>query len=227
MESWDDDNFEPEVKVIVPTAATNKWEGEDEDDDIKDSWEDEDEEKTKEEPSEKAVQKAKKKSLAERLAEKQKLKIEELERRRAAAENDDDEVSAEEKLRMQKESDLKLALETTFGDAETLSDCPTTLEEFDEYANALIRKIQPLTKSTEFPNFAENLVRDLCATLSSLDIKKIRNTIDNLYLEKQKVEKGDKTKKNKGKGKVKLKVEDSNQYSAYAVDQYDDYDDFM
>lgn len=46
--------------------------------------------------------------------------------------------------------------------------------------------------------------------MSSLDIKKIRNTIDNLYLEKQKVEKGDKTKKNKGKGKVKLKVEDSN-----------------
>lgn len=46
--------------------------------------------------------------------------------------------------------------------------------------------------------------------VSSLDIKKIKNTLDNLYLEKQKIEKGEKTKKNKGKGKAKLKLEGEN-----------------
>lgn len=47
-------------------------------------------------------------------------------------------------------------------------------------------------------------------TVNSADIKKIRNTLDNLYLEKQKMEKGDKAKKNKGKGKAKLKMEGEN-----------------
>lgn len=46
--------------------------------------------------------------------------------------------------------------------------------------------------------------------MSSLDIKKIKNTLDNLYLEKQKIEKGEKPKKSKGKGKAKLKMEGDN-----------------
>jgi translation initiation factor 3 subunit J len=62
--------------------------------------------------------------------------------------------------------------------------------------------------------------------VSSLDIKKIKNTLDNLYLEKQKIEKGEKTRKNKGKGKAKLKLDDGNPLSAY-VNDYDDFDDFM
>lgn len=46
--------------------------------------------------------------------------------------------------------------------------------------------------------------------MPSQDIRRIKNSLDNLYLEKQKIEKGDKAKKNKGKGKVKLKVDDPN-----------------
>ena len=46
--------------------------------------------------------------------------------------------------------------------------------------------------------------------MPSGDIKKIKTTIDNLYLEKQKIEKGEKTKKNKGKGKAKLKMDNEN-----------------
>ena len=45
--------------------------------------------------------------------------------------------------------------------------------------------------------------------MNSGDIKKIKNTLDNLYLEKQKIEKGDKAKK-KGKGKAKLRLEGDN-----------------
>lgn len=77
------------------------------------------------------------------------------------------------------------------------------------------------------------------------DIKKIKTTIDNLYLEKQKIEKGEKAKKNKGKGKAKLKMDNENvsllhncglckydfislqQFSAYVDDDYNDYHDFM
>jgi len=231
MESWDDDNFEaPEIKV--QPVASNKWEGEDEDDDVKDCWEDEEEENDKSSKSDDApvaVAKPKKKTLQERIAEKERLKREELERRLKEQEED---ITPEERLRRQKESDLKLALETTFVDENNTdlgidSLVPTTKAEFDDLANALNKKITPLSKSIEYPGFAENLVRSICATLTSHDVKKIKTTIDNMYLEKQKMEKGDKTKKNKGKGKVKLKVEDSNQYSAYAVEEYDDFDDFM
>lgn len=47
-------------------------------------------------------------------------------------------------------------------------------------------------------------------SVSSFDIKRVKNTLDNLYLEKQKIEKGDKSKKSKGKGKAKLKMDDGN-----------------
>lgn len=51
----------------------------------------------------------------------------------------------------------------------------------------------------------------LCYAVTSNDIKKIKTTIDNMFLEKQKLEKGDKAKsKGKGKGKAKLKLEDEN-----------------
>ncbi|XP_008486813.1 eukaryotic translation initiation factor 3 subunit J-like [Diaphorina citri] len=52
--------------------------------------------------------------------------------------------------------------------------------------------------------------------------------LDNMYIEKQKLEKGDKPKK-KGKGKAKLKVEGDgavfDEYSAYSID--DTFDDFI
>lgn len=47
--------------------------------------------------------------------------------------------------------------------------------------------------------------------MSSADIKRIKLTVDNLYIEKQKAEKNEKSKKpSKGKGKAKLKLEGEN-----------------
>ncbi|XP_060525515.1 eukaryotic translation initiation factor 3 subunit J [Cylas formicarius] len=236
MESWDDEDFEP-PRVVT---SNNKWEGEDEDDDVKESWEDEDEEKKEKEEEEKKAaeaKKLKKKSLAEKLAEKERLKQEEFERR--LKEQQEEEISPEEKIRMQKESDLKLALETTFGmkggGAEVKEvggiKLPSSKEELEEFTETLSKNLLPLSKSADYVNFVEELTRNLCAPMSSLDIKKIKNTLDNLYLEKQKIEKGDKAKKNKGKGKAKLKLEgDNHQLSAYVNDysnDFDDYDDFM
>ncbi|XP_056647017.1 eukaryotic translation initiation factor 3 subunit J isoform X2 [Diorhabda sublineata] len=231
MESWDEDTFEPTVPSVVPVAS-NKWEGEDEEEDVKESWEDEDEEKKEEIKVETEPKKPKKKPLAEKIAEKERLKREEMERRlREEAEED---ISPEEKLRRQQESDLKLALETTFGgnkSNEVISDIslPNSTEEFEAFTDTLSKKLTPLSKSTEYPTFVENLTRNLCATMSSLDIKKVKNSLDNLFLEKQKIEKGDKAKKNKGKGKAKLHIEGDNQLSQLSayVDDYNEYDDFM
>lgn len=73
-----------------------------------------------------------------------------------------------------------------------------------------------------------NVTNYIYFVVNSFDLKKLKLTIDNMYMEKQKVEKGDKTKKSKGKGKAKLRMEGDNalmnQYGAY---DYDDYDDFM
>lgn len=55
----------------------------------------------------------------------------------------------------------------------------------------------------------------------------MKNTLDNFYLEKQRIEKGEKSRKNKGKGKAKLKMDDGNPLSAYTDDYSNDYDDFM
>jgi translation initiation factor 3 subunit J len=48
-------------------------------------------------------------------------------------------------------------------------------------------------------------------SVPSTSIRKIKNSVDNFYLEKQKLEKGDKPKKGKaGKKGVKLRVEGQN-----------------
>lgn len=45
--------------------------------------------------------------------------------------------------------------------------------------------------------------------MSSNDLQKIKKTVDNLYTEKQKIEK-EKNKKGKGKTKAKLRMEEDN-----------------
>lgn len=231
MERWDDDNFEPPA-VIPSLVKSNKWVGEDEDDDVKESWEDEDEENKEDEEAKTVEVRKKKKTLQDKIAEKEAKKREELERR--LKEQQEEEIPPEEKLRMQKESDLKIALETTFGvkEAETVEIggliLPNTTEEFEEFTESLSKQLMPLSRhGNNFVNFAEGLARNLCAGMNSSDIKKIKNTLDNLHLEKQKIEKGDKSKKNKGKGKAKLKVEGENEQLSAYVNDYDDFDDFM
>lgn len=58
--------------------------------------------------------------------------------------------------------------------------------------------------------FSYLLFMSINFSVSSNDLKSLKNTIENMFLEKVKVEKGDKTKKKGGKGKAKLKVEGEN-----------------
>ncbi|CAH0401452.1 unnamed protein product [Chilo suppressalis] len=237
--SWDADNFEPKLPATLTTS--NKWEGEDEEEIVKDSWEDEEEEKKDEEKKEQAVAPppAKpKKKIQDKIAEKERLEREKAER---LASEKPEELTPEQKLaeklrqqKLQEESDLRLAMETfgvTEGGGKLDSFHPTSKEEFTEFAELLSKKITLYKAKEEFPAFADELVRSIIVQMASGDIKRIKMSVDNIYIEKQKAEKNDKARKpTKGKGKAKLKVEGDNahlnQYDTYGNFD-DDFDDFM
>ncbi|XP_063221431.1 LOW QUALITY PROTEIN: eukaryotic translation initiation factor 3 subunit J [Bacillus rossius redtenbacheri] len=243
-EEWDNEDFQPKEINIPEAVLANKWEGEDEDDQVKDNWEDEEEEEEeekkdveKQEAQQTQPSKKGKKALLEKIEEKELRKREEAQKKQAVMETQKEltpEEIAAEKLRQQKlqeESDLLIAKETfgvTIDPNATGIDAmnPITKEEFDEFQDALSKKFWLYTKSPHFPGFAEEFIRNICVNLSSYDLKKLKMTIENMFLEKTKVEKGDKAKK-KGKTKAKLKVEGENalvnEYSAYDMDDYDDF----
>ncbi|XP_045777433.1 eukaryotic translation initiation factor 3 subunit J [Maniola jurtina] len=238
--SWDAENFEPKLPTTLTSA--HRWEGEDEEETVKDSWEDEEEEKKDEEKKEAtpAPPPAKpKKKIQEKIAEKERLEREKSEQLADKEEELTPEQKLAEKLRRQKlqeESDLRLALETfgiteVGGSGKLDSFNPTTKEEFTEFADLLTKKITFYKSREEFPAFIDDLVKNIVLQMPSADIKRIKLTVDNLYIEKQKAEKNDKGKKpTKGKGKAKLKVEGDNahlnQYDAYG-NYDDDFDDFI
>lgn len=231
-DEWDPDNFDPDDIKTAPSVGANKWEGEDEDEDVKDNWEDEEEEEKKDVEKQEPAKPTQPKKLKKIIEEKDRLH-EEAERKGQETEQ---ELTPEEIQKLQEESDLRVAMET-FGvvsvaetstalGVETVN--PNTREEFDELQAAISKKIQSFAKSPHFPAFAEELIRNICVNLTSQDLKKLKTTVENMFLEKSKAEKGDKTKKNKGKGKVKLKVEgDHALVNEYSYGDYDDYDDFM
>lgn len=242
----DDDSWEkladaPEevVKKPVIVANINKWEGEDEDD-VKDSWEDEDEEAKEEEEKSvddaQVVKKAKpQKNLKKTIEEKERLRQQqEEEKAREREANMTPEEKLAEKLRLQKiqeESDLRTAMET-FGVTEIDAAQPKTKAELTELADAISKKVSQFKNLSDFPGFLEELVRNVCANLNSSDLQKIKKTVDNMYAEKQKLEKEQKNKKSsKGKTKVNLRIESdsANIKEAYGNDYYEsyDYDDFM
>lgn len=239
-EDWE--QLSEQGKVIPPAKKlenTNKWDGEDEEEDVKDSWEDEDEVEEKKDEEKVETPKAKpKKTLQQKIADKEKLKQEELERRKneLAEENMTPEQKLAEKLRLQKlqeESDLKNAMET-FGVTALVGGIdgmhPTTKEEFTDLAEAISKKLSNYKNDTEYPNFLEELVMKVFASLPSANIRKVKGALDNLYLEKQKLEKGDKPKKSKGKVKARLRMDGENtNFDEYPTkyDDYDEYDDFM
>jgi len=234
-DEWGADNFDPNDIKTAPSVGANKWEGEDEDEDVKDNWEDEEEEEEKkdvekQEPAKPAQQKKSKKFIEE------KDRLHEEAERKGQERETVQELTPEEIQKLQEESDLRVAMET-FGVvsvAETSTALgidtmnPSTREEFDELQEAISKKVQSFAKSPHFPSFAEELIRNICVNLTSQDLKKLKTTVENMFLEKSKAEKGDKTKKSKGKGKVKLKVEgDHALVNEYSYGDYDDFDDFM
>nr|SVE84071.1 EOG090X0OQM [Daphnia pulex] len=237
---WDAEDFEPSVPVPVTTAIiSDKWEGEDEDEPVKDSWEDEE---TENKPAEvkaaaTATKKKSSKRLEEKIAEKEKKSREEAEARKILQEaNMTPEERIAEKLRRQKlveESDFEMAKETfgitgslpTEGSIDEAN--PSSKEEFSEFKNNLVKKLQSLSTKACYNDFIEDFIKDVCIGLEVEVLRKVSLTSKSLHEEKLKMVKAATKGGKKGKTKVALKMDKG------MVDNFGDdfgggdYDDFM
>ncbi|XP_066514505.1 eukaryotic translation initiation factor 3 subunit J-B-like [Hoplias malabaricus] len=249
-DSWDADNFEPSEPVKNTVGLKDRWEGEDEEDDVKDNWDDDEEEEQKvvEEEQKTEVKAPEKKKLSAKLKEKDEKarKQEELKKRlqESQAVNLTPEEEAAEKLRLQKlqeESDMALACEAFGVDATVTTNsasgieamCPSTKDDFIAFEKALKDKISQFEKSVHYSSFLESLFRELCITLEVDDLKKISNSLSALLSEKQKQEKekakGIKKKKKTVLAGGGLKAKQKDDFDAYGEFDggYNEYDDFM
>ncbi|KAG7324004.1 hypothetical protein KOW79_012020 [Hemibagrus wyckioides] len=245
-DSWDADSFEPE-EPIKKASVHDKWEGEDEDEDVKDNWDDEEEEEEKvTETKTAAVTKpSEKKKLSDKIKEKeslQKKKQEEF-RKQLEESKDSTECTPEEELaeklrvkKLQEDSDLELAKDA-FGivsnnvtGIDAMS--PSSKDDFTEFERLLKEKISLYEKSIHYSSFLESLFRDLCLSLEVEDLKKINNSLTVLLSEKQRQEKQNKGKKKKKGGlpggglKAKMK-DDFDDYGEFDGGYAQDYEDFM
>merc|ERR1711915_148176 len=235
---WDVDDFEPPPNKAP--AATDKWEGEDEEEEIRDNWDDEDEERERSgDPTSSAPAKSKKKKLADKIAEKEAKQQEEIEKRRKELEDksrtETPEEKLEEKLRLQKiqeDADLELANDLVGstveeGENKVLDEIDLSdrdgLQSFRKALVAKIRSTDRLEKRPFFVNFVEELSRDLCENLELEEVKRVSSVLNSLYNEKVKAskpkskKKGNKPKLNVAQGAI---IDIGNDYGA-------EYDDFM
>lgn len=237
MADWDADDFDPDDggKLSVP-KVTDKWDGEDEDDDIKDAWDAESEEEKDDSQKEETVVKVKKKkTLAQKIAEKEEAAAKALEER-LAREAEEKELNTpqgklEEKLRLQKlqeENDLKLAADmlglggSSGGVIDSMT--PSTKEEFENLTKAITDKVNSFDSSEHYQDFVEDLVKNLCMGLTCQTLKKCKTHVEAFHSAKLKEEKAAKDKSKKGKTEKKsLKMDSATGY----YDGYDDMDDFM
>lgn len=244
MADWDDEEFEPEVPAKGAAAPrTDKWEGEDEDDDVKDAWDaDSDEEKKedkKEDTGEKAVQKKKKKKLADILAEKEEAKMRELESQQAELDDMEYKNTPEgklaEKIRLQKleeSRELELAKEMmgiSSADTSGLNFKPQSQEDFDSLRTGLVDKLNELQSDPLYLDFAVTLISNLCMNLNVASLKKVKSEAEAYHSAKLKEEKAAKAKGAKGKGgRATIKMEtDRSMFGRGMDDGYNDMDDFM
>ncbi|KAB7497298.1 Eukaryotic translation initiation factor 3 subunit J [Armadillidium nasatum] len=243
---WDADEYIP-PPVTSARAVTDKWEGEDEEEDVKESWEDDEESKKNdlENQTTSTTAKKKKKKITEIVAEKEKRHLQELERRQKEKEqerrNQTPEDILAEKLRLQKiqeDADLQLASEL-MGEKEKSE--PESLDAFDlssssglsEFRIAFTKKIKTIDRLEKRPfyvTFVEDVCRDLCEKLETEDIKRVTTILNSLYNEKVKANKPVKGKK-KGAGKAKLNVGQGaiadQVANNFGYDDFDEYDDFI
>lgn len=244
MADWDADSFEPE-EPIKKAAAMDKWEGEDEDEEVKDNWDDEDEDEEKKAAVTKTETKvSEKKKLMEKIKEKEnrlKKKQQELKEKEL---NDEQQLTPEEQLseklrvkKLQEDADLELAKDA-FGVSSTSNSvtgidamCPSSKEDFTEFEKLLKEKISQFEKSVHYSSFLDSLFRELCISLEVDDLKKVSNSLSVLLSEKQKQEKQNKGKKKKKGvvpgGGLKAQLRDDLDYAEFDGGYAQDYEDFM
>ncbi|KAK2564422.1 Eukaryotic translation initiation factor 3 subunit J [Acropora cervicornis] len=248
MADWDDEEFEPQDFGV---KQSDKWEGEDEDDnDVKENWDDEDEDDTKEKPEKtenETDQAPPQEKVKKRRTLKQVLKEKEEKANKEA-------LLTEQEKQLQKEmlwitllslcilvekSDLELAKQA-FG-VQDVSESksidgmnPSTKEDFEELSKLIVGKLSNYQSSAEYLPFLETLFRDLCVSLDAEEIKRLGSAINILSTEKLKATQ--KTKKSKkATKKVTLagssaKAGRRDNFDAFGGGNYDygdEFDDFM
>ncbi|XP_035484211.1 eukaryotic translation initiation factor 3 subunit J-B [Scophthalmus maximus] len=245
MADWDADNFEADEPTEKAAVLVDKWEGEDEEEDIKDNWDDEETEENKAEVKKAETKVSEKKKLSEKIKEKEnRLKKKQQELKEKELENTQAELTPEElleeKLRVQKlqeAADLELAKDA-FGDSSTSNSvagidamCPSSKDDFTEFEKLLKEKISQFEKSVHYSSFLDSLFRELCISLEIEDLKKVSNSLTALLSEKQKQEKQNKGKKKKkgvvAGGGLKAQLRDDLEYAAFDGGYTQDYEDFM
>uniref|UniRef100_A0A2K6P0B0 Eukaryotic translation initiation factor 3 subunit J n=1 Tax=Rhinopithecus roxellana TaxID=61622 RepID=A0A2K6P0B0_RHIRO len=232
-DSWDVDAFSVEdpVRKVGGSGTTirDRWEGEDEDEDVQDNWDDNDDEKKEEAEVKPEVKISVKKKIKKRQEE-IKNGLEEPEEPKVLT----PEEQLADKLRLKKlqeESDLELAKET-FGVNNTVFGIdamnPSSRDDFTEFGKLLKDKITQYEKSLHYARFLEVLVRDVCISLETDDLKKMTNSLTVLCSEKQKQEKQSKKKDVVPGGGLKATMKDDlADYGGYDGGYVQDYEDFM
>jgi len=236
-DAWDADDYEPPAAAGGKSsgkAVNDKWDGEDEDDDVKDAWDaDSEEEKSKEEEANKAAPKAaasKKKKLRDKIALKE-----------AALQDDDEDDSLKspedklaEKLRLQKMEENAqfnltrdmLGLKTGSIDAMV----PETKEDFEAFAKAICEKMRIFSSSDHYNELLETVSKDLALDMPVPTLKRVKIHVEGLHSTRLKEEKANKNKKGKASKGTSLKNDlDKDLFGGGGgVGDYgDEMDDFM
>jgi len=244
MGDWDDDEFEVDNAKAGP--RTDKWDGEDEDDDIKDAWDAESDEEGKEKKpvdenaSVGKVQKKKKKKLAEIIAEKEEARLREMEEEKMMREEENQSNTQEgilaEKLRRQKiveDGDFELTRELLGGEESSgtggINFNPDSEAGFEELRTILMEKFNNIENSEHYQDFATLLMKDMCMGLPVASLKKVKADCEGFISVKLKDEKAARAKKAKvGTAKATIKMEtDRSMFSRGMDEGYNDMDDFM
>jgi len=239
---WDAEDYEP-PKAGGSSKIDDRWEGEDEDDDVKDSWDkesDEDDNSKGSEDSVKAVQRKKKKKLQDIIAEKEAAKMKELEDQARLKAEEDAANTPEGKLAKklkQKEQDEKESLALAMDMMGV--DCsgsgidamvPNSKDDFDKLQKAISEKVQSLSGSSYYNDFVENLIKDLSLDQPATTLKKLKIHIETLHstkLKEEKAAKGKGGKAGKSRGTVKMDLSKDILGGSGPGGYDDDFDDFM
>lgn len=242
MDNWETEDYEEKADV----AADDRWEGEDEDEDLLDNWDDEPEEEKKEEdkPAEapktekSAAPKKSKKAMKAMLKEKEEKERLEREARIEAEMNKTPEDKLADRLRAQKlveDSDFAVA-QDMFADRRAVDPNlvtidnmePKTKDDFNKLVDMLKKKMATLEASPHYSHLVESLLQNAMIPLNAETLRKMATSCNVLANEKQKLEKAKKGGK-KASGKKSLAVGKGvakQQQSTYD-DYVDDFDDFM
>jgi len=246
MADWDDEEFEPEdpSKTTAAAAKTDKWSGEDSDDECKDNWEDDSDEEKKEGQEKegdvegRAVQKKKKKKLADIIAEKEAKKLAELEelarQREEEIANMTPEAKLAEKLRCQRleeERELELAKDMMGVKDEPepsgINFKPSSKDDFQQLSTDLLDKFRGFEDDELYQDFASALITGMCTKLSVATLKKVKGEAEAFVSAKLKEEKASKAKKGKGGKGATIKMDSDRTMMGRGLDDFNDMDDFM